>query len=66
MSEEELQPEELITAMTPDEVCELLSELGLPSTPEKARALQQLVSSAGSIEAAFEMIAQMATQRRAA
>lgn len=66
MNEEELQPEELITAMTADEVCELLSELGLPSTPDKARALQQLVASAGSIESAFEMLAQMTAPRRAA
>lgn len=68
MDETNLSPEELIAGMTPDEICELLAEMGMAATPGEAAAIQGMVAELGSIDAAFEALADDAPSaiRRAA
>lgn len=50
-------PEELIAAMTTEELQELLGEMGLESTEAQAQGIKTLVEQLGTLEAALEMIA---------
>jgi hypothetical protein len=49
-----------------DEIRELLAESCAELSPEQAEQLVQFVSQAGSIEAALELLSQLAQQYRAA
>jgi hypothetical protein len=49
-----------------DEIRELLADSGAELSPEQAEQLVQFVSQAGSIEAALELVSQLAQQYRAA
>lgn len=68
MDDTNLSPEELIAGMTPDEICELLAEMGMEVTTSEAAAMQGMVAELGSIEAAFNALADESTAegRRAA
>lgn len=50
-------PEELIAAMTTEELQELLGEMGLEATEAQAQGIKALVEQLGTLEAALEMIA---------
>jgi hypothetical protein len=50
-------PEELIAAMTTEELQELLGEMGLEATEAQAQGIKTLVEQLGTLEAALEMIA---------
>ena len=68
MDDTNLSPEELIAGMTPAEICELLAEMGMETTPSQAAAIQGMVAELGSIEAAFHALADSlsSADRRAA
>lgn len=68
MDDTNLSPEEMIAGMTPAEICELLAEMGMETTASEAAAIQELVAELGSIEAAFDALAESspAAERRAA
>jgi len=60
-------PEELITAMTTEELQELLDEMGFGSTEAQATGIKSLVAQLGSLDAAIDAIATFETDvRRAA
>lgn len=56
MDESNLTSESLIAQMTPEEICELLSEMGMETTEEQAAAIQRLIGELGSLEAAFDAL----------
>lgn len=56
MDEPRLTPEELIRGMTPDEICELLEEMGISVSPAQAVAIQGMINRLGSLDAAFEAL----------
>lgn len=56
MDESNLSSENLIAEMTPEEICELLSEMGTETTVDQAAAIQRLIGELGSLEAAFEAL----------
>lgn len=56
MDESNLTSENLIAEMTPEEICELLSEMGMETTIEQAAAIQHLIGEVGSLEAAFDAL----------
>ena len=64
--EDQLTPEELIIQMSPDELQELLGEMGLEATTETADSIQQLVKQLGSFEAAIGALDDSAPLTRAA
>ena len=67
MDESQLSQEELIVGMTPDEICELLEEIGVVANEEQASAMQRLVAQLGSLEAALDALGgDDTTDRRAA
>lgn len=68
MDDINLSPEELIAGMAPEEICELLAEMGMDATVSEAAAIQGMVAEFGSIEAAFEALADedRSIERRAA
>jgi len=49
-----------------DEICELLQEQGAEISPEQAQQLAALVTAAGSIESALQLLDELAQERRAA
>ncbi len=51
-------PEELIAAMTTEELQELLEEMGVDATTEQAAGLQALIAESGSLEAALDALGQ--------
>jgi len=53
MDDSHATPEELIRGMTPDEICELLEEMGIEVNHTQAVAIQGLLNRLGSLEAAF-------------
>jgi hypothetical protein len=53
MDDSQTTPEELIRGMTPDEICELLEEMGVQVSHAQAVAIQGLINRLGSLEAAF-------------
>lgn len=57
-------PEELIAAMTTEELQELLGEMGLESTEAQAQGIKTLVEQLGTLEAALEMIASFEVEIR--
>lgn len=50
-------PEELIAAMTTEELQELLEEMGIEATQSQASGIKSLVRELGTLEAALETIA---------
>jgi|GEM_PF-6787372 len=48
--------EDLIERMTADEVCELLSEMGVEIDDQQAIVLQRMIESLGSIEEALRQL----------
>jgi hypothetical protein len=57
-------PEELIAAMTTEELQELLGEMGLEATEAQAQGIKTLVEQLGTLEAALEMIASFEVETR--
>jgi len=51
-------PEELIIAMTTEELCELLGEMGFEATDDQAGCIKALVEQMGSLEAALEALSE--------
>jgi 3-methyladenine DNA glycosylase Tag len=56
MDEHYQSPEDLIIGMSPDEICELLDEIGIDATCEDAEMIQELVEQLGSLEEALESL----------
>ena len=54
MDEANLSSENLIAGMTPEEISELLAEMGMETSVEQAAEIQELIGEFGSLEAAFE------------
>jgi hypothetical protein len=52
-------PEELIAGMNPDEICELLEEMGVNATLQQATAIQALVIEFGSLDATLELLSKL-------
>ena len=65
MDEHYQSPEDLITGMSPDEICELLDEIGINATCEDAEMIQDLVEQLGSLEEALESLRDDADSRAA-
>ncbi|MGV3483100.1 MAG: hypothetical protein ACO1RT_01640 [Planctomycetaceae bacterium] len=61
-----ITPEELIAAMTTEELQELLSEMGIEATESEANGIKSLVKQMGTLEAALETIAGFACESRRA
>ena len=53
MEDRELSAEELIRGMNPDEICELLQDMGINIDERQAVAIQGLINRLGSLQAAF-------------
>ncbi|WP_164101752.1 hypothetical protein [Candidatus Laterigemmans baculatus] len=56
MDESNLSSENLIAEMTPEEICELLAEMGMETTTDQAESLQRLIGELGSLEEAIEAL----------
>ena len=65
MDEHYQSPEDLITGMSPDEICELLDEIGINATCEDAEMIQDLVEQLASLEEALESLRDDADSRAA-
>lgn len=59
-------PEELIAAMTTEELQELLGEMGLEASESQAYGIKSLVNQLGTLEAALEVIAGFESEGRRA
>lgn len=59
-------PEELIEAMSTQELQELLLELGIEATEAQANGIKQLVRQLGTLDEAFEVINGFAGEGRRA
>lgn len=64
--DEPTTPEELILMMSPDELEELLHNLGFEPKPETAKGIQALVAELGSLDAAIVAMTDSQVARRAA
>jgi len=63
----ETTPEELIAAMTAEELQELLSDMGITATETQINSIKNLVKQMGTLDAALETIAGFQSEvRRAA
>ncbi len=62
----EQSPEQLIVAMTNEELQELLSELGLEATESQAISVKNLVKQFGSLDVAMEFIGSFEREARRA
>ena len=62
----EQSPEQLIAAMTTEELQELLSELGLEATESQATSVKNLVRQFGSLDVAMEFIGSFEREARRA
>ncbi len=65
-SSAEQSPEQLIAAMTNEELQELLSELGLEATESQAISVKNLVRQFGSLDVAMEFIGSFEREARRA
>jgi hypothetical protein len=54
MNEQKQTPEELIAGMAPDEICELLEEIGIEVDRDEASSIQRLIADLGSLDAALQ------------
>lgn len=66
MDEFNQSPEDLIAGMSPDEICELLEEIGIETSSEQAEMIQELIEELGSLEEALEVLANQASEDRKA
>lgn len=66
MDEFTQSPEDLIAGMNPDEICELLEEIGIEATSDEAEMIQDLIEELGSLEEALQALASQDGQDRKA
>ena len=66
VSEPHLRAEDLILQMSPDELQELLGEMGFSTTAETIRGIRQLIAELGSLDAAIVALTDEQVMRRAA
>lgn len=66
MDEFNQSPEELIAGMSPDEICELLEEIGIDASSSEAEMIQELIEELGSLEDALEALAGQGGEERKA
>ena len=66
MDEFTQSPEDLIAGMNPDEICELLEEIGIEATSDEAEMIQDLIEELGSLEEALQALANQDGQDRKA
>lgn len=66
MDEFNQSPEDLIAGMSPDEICELLEEIGIEASSEEAEIIQELIEELGSLEEALEVLARQTGEDRKA
>ena len=65
-SDPRVTPEDLILQMEPDELQELLAEMGFPATAGMVQGIRQLVAELGSLDAAIVTLNDDQVMRRAA
>lgn len=66
MASNSLTPETLVLGMEPEELQELLQDMGFEPTRQTAAAIQSLIRQLGSLDAAIAALHDDQVQRRAA